>query len=77
MRWKAPVVGAAIGLFVVGGLLSAFRYVDNYSLYRGFPAPRDPKFVSVPTPRAPERMVRVRSGSIVTIFAPFERAFSM
>jgi enterochelin esterase-like enzyme len=66
MRWKAPVIGAVIGLFTLVGLLSAFHYVDNYWLYRGFKRPRDPAFVRVHLrgdllgPR-----VRVRPGTLL------------
>src|SRR5919108_3099161 len=47
MRWKAFVVGSAMGAFLVVGLLGAFRYVDGYWLYRGFKAPRDPAFIRI------------------------------
>ena len=30
---------------VAVGLVGAYRYVDNYWLYRGFPPPRDPGYV--------------------------------
>ena len=30
----------------VVGLLGAYRYVDNYWLYRGFSAPSDPAYVT-------------------------------
>jgi enterochelin esterase-like enzyme len=33
--------------FVGVGLLGAYRYVDNYWVYRGFAPPRDPAFVHV------------------------------
>jgi enterochelin esterase-like enzyme len=39
----APVL---IGFFAVG-LIGAYRYVDNFWLYRGFAPPRDPAFVHV------------------------------
>jgi enterochelin esterase-like enzyme len=33
--------------FVAVGLVGAYRYVDNFWLYRGFAPPRDPAFVQV------------------------------
>jgi len=36
---------AALAVFVAVGLYGAYRYVDNYWLYRGFAPPRDPAFV--------------------------------
>jgi putative tributyrin esterase len=33
--------------FLVVGLVGAYRYVDNFWLYRGFAPPRDPSFVQV------------------------------
>jgi enterochelin esterase-like enzyme len=42
---RARVVAAALFLFVAAGLLGAYRYVDNYWLYRGFAPPKDPAFV--------------------------------
>lgn len=33
--------------FLVAGLVGTYRYVDNFWLYRGFAAPRDPAFVKV------------------------------
>ena len=47
---RAPHRGLLVLLggaaFVAVGLVGAFRYVDAYWLYRGFPPPRDPKYVS-------------------------------
>lgn len=47
LRRPTFVAGAA-GLlaFVVGGGLGFYRYAQNYSLYRGFPPPGDPAFVT-------------------------------
>ena len=39
------LAGIALLGFVAVGLLGAYRYVDNYWLYRGFSPPRDPAFV--------------------------------
>jgi hypothetical protein len=33
--------------FLAVGIVGAYRYVDNFWLYRGFAAPRDPAFVQV------------------------------
>ncbi len=41
-NWLA---GLALLGFVAMGLLGAYRYVDNYWLYRGFAPPRDPAYV--------------------------------
>jgi enterochelin esterase-like enzyme len=42
---RARVVAGALVLFVAAGLLGAYRYVDNYWVYRGFAPPKDPAFV--------------------------------
>jgi enterochelin esterase-like enzyme len=42
---KAPVLGAALAVFVTVGLIGAYRYLDNYWLYRGFAPPSDPAYV--------------------------------
>ncbi|HEX7626247.1 MAG TPA: alpha/beta hydrolase-fold protein [Gaiellaceae bacterium] len=34
-----------IAAFLAVGLVGAYRYVDNYWVYRGFPPPKDPAFV--------------------------------
>jgi enterochelin esterase-like enzyme len=46
-RRRAPIVTgiASAALLVAAGLLGSYRYLDNYWLYRGYPAPRDPPFV--------------------------------
>jgi len=42
--WSA---GAAATIVAVsGGLIGTYHYLDNYWLYRGFPPPKDPAFVS-------------------------------
>ncbi|HEX4526888.1 MAG TPA: alpha/beta hydrolase-fold protein [Gaiellaceae bacterium] len=38
---------AAVVAFVAVGLFGAYRYVDNYWVYRGFAPPKDPAFVHV------------------------------
>ena len=47
----APLVAVTVGivllLFVAVGMLGVFRYLRGYWLYRGFPPPRDPAFVTV------------------------------
>jgi enterochelin esterase-like enzyme len=35
----------AVVLFVLGGLMGLYRYVDSFWLYRGFPPPHDPAIV--------------------------------
>jgi putative tributyrin esterase len=52
---------AALLVFVVGGLVGLFRYVDSYWLYRGFPPPHDPAFVKQ---AGTFRTIYVRSGAI-------------
>jgi enterochelin esterase-like enzyme len=42
---RGPLVGLALAAFVAAGLIGAYRYVDNYWLYRGFAAPSDPAYV--------------------------------
>jgi enterochelin esterase-like enzyme len=44
--WAALLALAAAG-FVTVGLLGAYRYLDNYWLYRGFSPPVDPAYVTV------------------------------
>jgi enterochelin esterase-like enzyme len=39
-------VAIAATAFVAVGLLGAFRYLSNFWLYRGFPPPRDPAYVT-------------------------------
>lgn len=40
------VVALAVCAFVPLGLLGTFRYLNNFWLYRGFPPPKDPAFVT-------------------------------
>src|SRR4026208_903109 len=46
---RRPLLPAAVGavlLFLVVGALGLYRYLDSYWLYRGFPPPKDPAFVT-------------------------------
>ena len=52
IAWRLPAAregaaAAAAAAFLVVGLLGAYRYLDNYWVYRGFAPPRDPGFVTV------------------------------
>ena len=47
-RLRVLVVVLAAAVVVAAGLLGSFRYLQNYWLYRGFPPPRDPAFVTQP-----------------------------
>jgi enterochelin esterase-like enzyme len=42
---RARLVALALAAFVSVGVLGAYRYVDNYWLYRGFAPPSDPAYV--------------------------------
>ena len=52
-----PVAAALLGF----GLLGAYRYLDNYWLYRGFAPPRDPAFVKA---HGREEVMSVRSAAL-------------
>jgi enterochelin esterase-like enzyme len=43
--WARAAVVATIAFLAVGAV-GVYRYVDNYWVYRGFPPPRDPAFVT-------------------------------
>jgi enterochelin esterase-like enzyme len=45
-RWWIAAAAAAAGALVAVGVVGVYRYLDNYWLYRGFPPPRDPAFVT-------------------------------
>jgi enterochelin esterase-like enzyme len=45
--WSAPLA-VATAAFVAVGALGAYRYAENYWLYRGFARPVDPPYVRVP-----------------------------
>ena len=40
-------MGLLLAVFLVGGLVGTYRYVDNYWLYRGFAPPHDPAYVKL------------------------------
>ena len=44
-RWTA-LLALAAAAFATVGLVGAYRYVDNYWLYRGFSPPSDPSYVA-------------------------------
>jgi enterochelin esterase-like enzyme len=63
-RKRLPLTLAAAVLaaaFVTVGLVGLTRYLRNYWLYRGFPPPRDPAFVSQPGRR---ETIHVRSAAL-------------
>src|SRR3954451_3175498 len=39
---RRVILGAAVALWVAGGLAGAAVYVDRYAVYRGFPTPQLP-----------------------------------
>src|ERR1044072_6350698 len=43
---RSRLVGLLLAVFLAGGLLGTYRYVDNYWLYRGFPPPHAPGYVT-------------------------------
>jgi len=43
---RSRLVGLLLAVFLAGGLLGTYRYVDNYWLYRGFAPPHDPGYVT-------------------------------
>ncbi len=45
-RWLTPVAVAVLGAFLAVGFVGVDRYGRNYWLYRGFPPPRDPAYVT-------------------------------
>jgi len=62
---RAGAVSVATALLVAAflavGSLGAYRYVLNFWLYRGFPAPRDPAFVKV---AGTEQQLQLRSAAL-------------
>jgi enterochelin esterase-like enzyme len=42
---RGRAAAAILAAFVAAGLFGAYRYVDNYWLYRGFAPPKDPAYV--------------------------------
>jgi enterochelin esterase-like enzyme len=45
-RWLTPVAIVVLGAFLAVGFVGVNRYGRNYWLYRGFPPPHDPAFVT-------------------------------
>lgn len=43
---RAPLAALAGAVFLTVGLLGAYRYLDNYWVYRGFAPPHDPAWVA-------------------------------
>jgi enterochelin esterase-like enzyme len=55
------VAAGALLLFLAGGAVGLFRYLDSYWLYRGFPPPHDPAFVKT---AGTFQTIHVRSAAI-------------
>src|SRR2546426_5311974 len=60
-RWLAPVLVAALGAFLAVGFVGVDRYARNYWLYRGFPPPHDPAYV---TQKGSVEQIKVTSGAL-------------
>ena len=60
-RWLAPVLVAAVCAFVAVGFVGVDRYGRNYWLYRGFPPPSDPAYV---TARGTVQQIKVTSAAL-------------
>jgi enterochelin esterase-like enzyme len=45
-RWLTPVAVGVLGAFIAVGFVGVNRYGTNYWLYRGFPPPHDPAYVT-------------------------------
>jgi len=45
-RWLTPVAVVVLATFIAVGFVGVDRYGTNYWLYRGFPPPHDPAFVT-------------------------------
>jgi enterochelin esterase-like enzyme len=60
-RWLAPVLVAALGAFLAVGFVGVDRYTRNYWLYRGFPPPHDPAYV---TQKGSVEQIKVTSGAL-------------
>src|SRR2546423_11539498 len=60
-RWLAPVLVAAVCAFVAVGFVGVDRYGRNYWLYRGFPPPSDPAYV---TARGTVQQIKVTSPAL-------------
>jgi enterochelin esterase-like enzyme len=59
LSWAATL-SLALGFLIVG-FLGAYRYVDGFWLYRGFPPPRDPAYVRV---QGTEQTIYVQSRAL-------------
>jgi enterochelin esterase-like enzyme len=44
--WRAAVAAGLVAVFVAVGAVGVYRYARGFWLYRGFPPPNDPAFVS-------------------------------
>jgi enterochelin esterase-like enzyme len=60
-RWLLPVLVAALCAFVAVGFVGVDRYARNYWLYRGFPPPSDPAYVSQ---RGAVQQIKVTSAAL-------------
>jgi len=60
-RWLLPVLVAALCAFVAVGFVGVDRYARNYWLYRGFPPPSDPAYV---TQRGSAQQIKVTSSAL-------------
>jgi enterochelin esterase-like enzyme len=60
-RWLAPVLVAALSAFVAVGFVGVDHYARNYWLYRGFPPPSDPAYV---TQRGSVQQIKVASAAL-------------
>ena len=60
-RWLLPVLVAALCAFVAVGFVGVDRYARNYWLYRGFPPPSDPAYV---TQRGTVQQIKVASAAL-------------
>ena len=45
-RWVAGALAGHLIAFTAAGIVGAYRYLDNFWVYRGFAPPRDPAYVS-------------------------------
>jgi enterochelin esterase-like enzyme len=59
LSWTAVLAATAAALGI--GLVGIYRYLDNFWLYRGYPPPRDPAWV---THHGTEQTIAVRSPAI-------------
>lgn len=73
-RLVLPAAAAALILFLVVGGLGLYRYLDSYWLYRGFPPPKDPSFVTqqgtVQTIRVTSPAIGGRSQQVIVYLPP-------